>query len=40
MREGGVVTEDKGSCTVRKEVVLDSGVSSSVAVRVEYTFGR
>lgn len=35
------LTEDKGrSCTARKEVILDSGVSSSVAVRVEHTFGR
>lgn len=35
------LTEDKGrSCTAQKEVVLDSRVSSSVAVRVEHMFGR
>lgn len=34
------LTEDKGRChKARKEVALDSGVSSLVAVRVEYRFG-
>lgn len=35
------LTEDKGGgCKARKEVVLDPGVSSLVAVRGEHTFGR